>query len=80
MSHPYIDVEGLRRAAGSAQGAADSAHSAASRLEEASKDAYRAADRIEEATRKLRELFEDGYGGNALKLIELLENMKNEPN
>lgn len=49
---------------------------AASRMESAAQDAYRAADRIEEATRKLQVLLEDGYGGNACRLIELLQDLK----
>jgi RecA/RadA recombinase len=32
-----------------------------------------AASVIEEAARRIGLMFEDGYGGNALKLIELLE-------
>lgn len=46
---------------------------AARNLHAAADRANRAADRIEEATQQLRVLFEDGYGGNALRLIELLE-------
>lgn len=46
---------------------------AARYLAEAADTAKRAADRLDESTRTLRHLFEDGYGGNALKLIELFE-------
>ena len=44
------------------------------RMEAAAERAERAADRIEEATQRLAFMFENGYGGNALRLIELLEN------
>ncbi len=33
-----------------------------------------AANRIEQAATRLACIFEDGYGGNALKLIDLIEN------
>lgn len=42
-------------------------------MREATDRANSAASRIEDATRTLQILFEDGYGGNALRLIELLE-------
>jgi len=47
-------------------------------MNDAAEKANRAANRIEEATQQLRVLFEDGYGGNALKLIELLDDGKVE--
>jgi hypothetical protein len=46
---------------------------AASRMEEAADKAAQAADRIEAAAHRIALLLEDGYGGNGLKLIELLE-------
>lgn len=46
---------------------------AARQMESAAETANRAANRIEDAVQQLRVLFEDGYGGNALRLIELLE-------
>jgi hypothetical protein len=45
-------------------------------MEEAAVRAERAADRIEQATLKLTYMLEDGYGSNALKLIELLEKVQ----
>lgn len=54
-----MDIESIQRAARNLHAAADRAN--------------RAADRIEEATQQLRVLFEHGFGGNALRLIELLE-------
>ena len=42
-------------------------------MSEAADKASRAADRMEEAMRRLACMLEDGYGGNALRLIELLE-------
>ena len=49
---------------------------AAHRMEAAAEQATKAADRMEESVRKLSYMLEDGYGGNALKLIELLENVE----
>ena len=43
------------------------------RMTEAADRMERAADRIEAATHRLALMLEDGYGGNGLKLIELLE-------
>ncbi len=43
------------------------------RIESAVEDMRRHADRIEEASQRLAHLLEDGYGGNGLRLIELLE-------
>lgn len=43
------------------------------RMEEAAAKAERAADRAEEAVQRMARLLEDGYGGNGLRLIELLE-------
>jgi hypothetical protein len=46
---------------------------AANKMQDAADRAERAANRIEEAAHKMACMFQDGYGGNALKLIELLE-------
>lgn len=46
---------------------------AASRMESAAADTTRAADRMEEAASRMAHLFEDGYGGNGLRLIDLME-------
>lgn len=43
------------------------------RMEAAVDRLNQAADRAEEAARRLAHLLEDGYGGNGLRLIELLE-------
>lgn len=43
------------------------------RMDAAAHSANQAADRMEEAVRRLAFMLEDGYGGNALRLIELLE-------
>lgn len=43
------------------------------RLEAAADRMSQAADRAEEAARRIAVLLEDGYGGNGLRLIELLE-------
>lgn len=55
----YIDVEGMRRAASTAESAADSMR--------------RSAATAEESATRIAHMLEDGYGGNALRLIELLE-------
>jgi hypothetical protein len=52
---------------------------AARYLSDAADRATRAADRLEEVCHKLTHLFEDGYGGNALRLIELMESKSIEP-
>ena len=44
-----------------------------SHLGEAADRAHRAADRIEEATQRLAHMFEPGYGGATLRLLELLD-------
>ena len=46
---------------------------AAHRMSEAADQAQRAADRMEEAAQRIAHMLEDGYGGNGLRLIELLE-------
>jgi hypothetical protein len=51
---------------------------AAARMQDAAERMERAADRVEQAVHRLAMLLEDGYGGNGLKLIELLEK-KPEP-
>jgi hypothetical protein len=43
------------------------------RLEATADRMSQAADRAEEAARRIANLLEDGYGGNGLRLIELLE-------
>ena len=44
------------------------------RMEAAAEQVRREADRIEESVRRFAVLLEDGYNGNGLRLIELLEN------
>ena len=46
---------------------------AAYRMEAAAERAQDAANRMEQAAQRIAFLIEDGYGGNGLKLIELLE-------
>lgn len=46
---------------------------AAQRIEAAAERAQDAANRMEQAAQRIAFLLEDGYGGNGLKLIELLE-------
>lgn len=46
---------------------------AAHAMREAAERSERAADRIEEAVQRLACMLEPGYGGSALRLIELLE-------
>lgn len=43
------------------------------RMEAAAERADRAADRMEAAASRIALMLEDGYGGNGLRLIELLE-------
>ena len=50
----------------------------ANKMQAAADRASAAADRIEESARRIAGLLEDGYGGNGLRLIELLENAKTE--
>jgi hypothetical protein len=47
---------------------------AAGRMQDAAQTSSAAADRMEQAAQRLACIFEDGYGGNALRLIELLDN------
>jgi len=47
-------------------------------MEAAAQQADRAADRMEAAAQRIAFLLEDGYGGNGLKLIELLESAATE--
>lgn len=49
------------------------------RMEAAAEQVRREADRIEEAVRRFAVLLEDGYGGNGLRLIELLEKHHDSP-
>ena len=53
--------------------------SAACRMKSAAEEMSRAADRIESAVRRFEVLLEDGYGNNACRLIELLENIPEKP-
>jgi hypothetical protein len=46
---------------------------AAHRMSEAADQTTRTADRIDESVQRLAHLLEDGYGGNGVRLIELLE-------
>lgn len=43
------------------------------RMEEAADKMSQSADRMESAAQRIASLLEDGYGGNGLRLIELLE-------
>jgi len=47
-------------------------------IEEAASKMSNAADRMEEAARRIAYLLEDGYGGNGIKLIQLLEDADTE--
>lgn len=58
----YVNTEEMRRAAATADSAADSMR--------------RSANTVDEAVRSLSQMFEQGYGGPGLRLIELLENME----
>lgn len=51
---------------------------AARKMSEAAEKAQNAADRIEAASHRIASLLEDGYGGNGLRLIELLEEKTKE--
>lgn len=46
------------------------------RMEEAASKMSNAADRMESAAQRIACLLEDGYGGNGIRLIELLEAAK----
>ena len=48
---------------------------AAQTMSAAGERAQDAANRIEEAARRMAYIFEDGYGGNALRLIEAIEGL-----
>jgi hypothetical protein len=50
----------------------------ACRMEEAADKAARAADRIENAVQRFACLFEVGYGGNGIRLLEALEKLSGE--
>lgn len=56
----------------------DSMWKAVHRVEAAADSVSRAADKMEEAARRIAHLLEDGYGGNGLRLIELLEGDKGQ--
>lgn len=56
----------------------DSMWKAVHRMEATADSVSRAADRMEEAARRIAHLLEDGYGGNGLRLIELLEGDKGQ--
>ena len=45
------------------------------RMDEAAADARRSAESMDESVKRLAYLLEPGYGGNGLRLIELLEQM-----
>ena len=51
----------------------EQAFRAAHMMQSAADDARRAANSIDESVNRLRPLFEDGYGGIAFRLVELLE-------
>jgi len=55
----YVNTEEMRRAAATADSAADSMR--------------RSANTVDEAVRTMSQMFEQGYGGPGLRLIELLE-------
>lgn len=55
----YVNTEEMRRAAATADAAADSMR--------------RSANTVDEAVRTMSQMFEQGYGGPGLRLIELLE-------
>jgi hypothetical protein len=55
----YVNTEEMRRAAATADSAADCMR--------------RSANTVDEAVRSLSQMFEQGYGGPGLRLIELLE-------
>jgi hypothetical protein len=42
-------------------------------MEESAETARRAAESMSESVQRMSFMFEDGYGGNAIKLIELME-------
>lgn len=44
------------------------------RIEEAERKMGQHVQQVEDAAKRIAMLLEDGYGGNGLKLIELLEN------
>jgi hypothetical protein len=50
------------------------------RMEAAAEKIERAAQTMEEATQRIAFLLEDGYGGNGLRLIELLTNAQGANN
>lgn len=49
------------------------------RMEEAAERITRAAEQADQAVQRLAYMLEDGYGGNGLRLIELLEAVNMEP-
>lgn len=49
---------------------------AANRMQDAADRSERAADRMEQAATTMRNLLEDGYGGNGSRLLEALQNIK----
>ena len=52
---------------------AEDAWGAANQMREAADRISRAAQQMEEASFRIAHLLEDGYGGNGVRLIELLE-------
>ncbi len=51
----------------------------AGRMQEAADRMQQAAERMEAAAHRIALMLEDGYGGNGLKLIELLEKDQTRP-
>ena len=47
-------------------------------IRDAAAEMTRAADRMESASHRIGLLLEDGYGGNGLRLIELLDQAQSE--
>lgn len=72
----YIDTESIRRAAGSIAGSEENLRRTASTLEDTERSLSRVESSIESCTQQLNQLFNEGYGSNALRLIELLEGME----
>ena len=69
----YVDTEAISRSARIADSAAESMHRSANTAVDAADRMTRAAQRMEDAATRIAHLLEDGYGGNGLRLIELLE-------
>jgi hypothetical protein len=50
----------------------------ANRIENAVEEARKQADRIDDLVWRLEKIFTDGYGSNALRLIDLLSNLSDK--